>query len=139
MISHIPYYQNLLCKKRERYIFDFPYPMICPNNIIQQQIVKNKQSIEYQNKNNEYYCKDGCNISFKSLQKKIAHHNRLDDECNKEKINLYILLNEYQNCINKLNENHQFDISNECKELEKQYKKAKSFAFDKNQWNNFLN
>ena len=72
-------------------------------------------------------------------KKKIAHHNRLDDECNKEKINLYILLNEYQNCINKLNENHQFDISNECKELEKQYKKAKSFAFDKNQWNNFLN
>ena len=70
MISQIPYYQNLLCKKRERYIFDFPYPMICPNNIIQQQIVKNKQSIEYQNKNNEYYCKDGCNISFKSLQKK---------------------------------------------------------------------
>ena len=139
MISQIPYYQNLLCKKRERYIFDFPYPMICPNNIIQQQIVKNKQSIEYQNKNNEYYCKDGCNISFKSIQKKIAHHNRLDNEYNKEKVNLYILLNEFQNCINKLNENNKFENSHELRELEKQYKKAKTLAFDKNKWNNFLN
>ena len=93
MISQIPFYQNLLCKKRERYIFDFPYPILYQNNTIQKRIVKNKPCIEYQNKNNEYYCKDGCNISFKSIQKKIAHHNRLDDECNKEKVNLYMLLN----------------------------------------------
>ena len=139
MISQIPFYQNLLCKKRERYIFDFPYPILYQNNTIQKRIVKNKPCIEYQNKNNEYYCKDGCNISFKSIQKKIAHHNRLDDECNKEKVNLYILLNEFQNCINKLNENNKFENSHELRELVKQYKKAKTLAFDKNKWNNFLN
>ena len=141
MFSQMSYYQNLLCKKRDRYFFDFQCPLIYQNNIIQPQFMKNKMSSSYElkNKNLEFHCKDGCNISFKSLQKKIAHHNRLDNYCNQEKINLYILLNEFQNCINNLNENNQFDNNNEFREMEKQYKKTKNSVFDKNLWNNFLN
>ena len=139
MLSQIPCYQNLLCKKRERQFFNFPYPLMYQSNIIQPKFGKNQISYQLENKNPEFHCKDGCNISFKSLQKKIAHHNRLDNYCNQEKINLYILLNEFQNCINNLNENNQFDNSNEFREMEKQYTKTKNSVFDKNQWNNFLN
>ena len=139
MLSQIPYYQNLLCKKREREFFNFHYPLMYQNNIIQTKFGKKQISYQLENKNPEFHCKDGCNISFKSLQKKIAHHNRLDNYCNQEKINLYILLNEFQNCINNLNENNQFDNSNEFREMEKQYTKTKNSVFDKNQWNNFLN
>ena len=135
-----PYVQSLLCKKRERYLFNFPYPMLYPNNIIPQNYFKNESKTNIEgNKNINYQCNDGCHISFKSLQKKIAHHNRLDDECNKEKVNLYILLNEFQNCIHKLNENNKFENCNEYRVMERQYKKSKNYALDKNQWNNFLN
>ncbi len=139
MLSQIPCYQNLLCKKRERQFFNFPYPLMYQNNIIQPKFGKKQISYQLENKNPEFQCKDGCNISFKSLQKKIAHHNRLDNHCTKEKISLYILLNEFQNCINNLNVNNQFENINEYREMEKQYKKAKNSVFDKNQWNHFLN
>ncbi len=129
------YIQKLLCKKRERIYFDCPYPMAYSNNIIQHNFQNNIK----ENENNNYYCKDGCNITFKSLQKKIAHHNRLDDNCYKEKNNLFILLSEFQNCIFKLNENNQFDNSNQYLDVQKQFKKTKNSVFDKNQWNNFLN
>ena len=143
MFSYIsnPYVQNLLCKKRERYFNEFPYPIISTNNILSQNNFKKeiKSFSQFENKNTIFNCKDGCNISFKSLQKKIAHHNRLDNDCNKEKVNLYILLNEFQNCINELNQNFKFGNCNEFKEMEKQFKKSKNLVFDKNLWNNFLN
>ena len=84
MLSQIPYYQNLLCKKREREFFNFHYPLMYQNNIIQPKFGKKQISYQLENKNPEFHCKDGCNISFKSLQKKIAHHNRLDEHCTKE-------------------------------------------------------
>ena len=70
MLSQIPYYQNLLCKKREREFFNFHYPLMYQNNIIQPKFGKKQISYQLENKNPEFHCKDGCNISFKSLQKK---------------------------------------------------------------------
>ena len=61
-----PYVQSLLCKKRERYLFNFPYPMLYPNNIIPQNYFKNESKTNLKgNKNINYQCNDGCHISFK--------------------------------------------------------------------------
>ena len=102
------------------------------------------QKIEQQNNVNEpknkpqYYCKDKCNILFKSLQKKIAHHNRLDEFCTDEKTKLYMLLNEFKSACDILIKSENIKDYKGIKHLNDQYKKAKSSAVDKNLWSNFL-
>ena len=52
--------------------------------------------------NQKCICSHGCNHIFKSIKQKLLHHNKLDKFCHFEKINILILLEQFNLSINKL-------------------------------------
>jgi len=71
------------------------------------------------NSNEEQFkCSHGCSHKFKSLRQKILHHNKLDSHCNKEKINLLKLLEQFQKTIIMLTPNKKDRL------IYKEYRKA---------------
>jgi len=111
---------------------------LSPLSYVLSQKIDNQNNINKTENEKEYFCKDGCNIVFKSLQKKIAHHNRLDENCTNEKTKLYMLLNEFKSTCELLIKNENIRDYKGIKSLNEQYKKAKNKAMDKNLWSNFL-
>ncbi len=52
--------------------------------------------------NQKCICRHGCNHIFKSIKQKLLHHDKLDKFCRYEKINILILLEQFNLTINKL-------------------------------------
>jgi hypothetical protein len=50
----------------------------------------------------KYECKHGCNHIFRTKRQKILHHDKLDNYCHVEKMNLLLLIEVFENSINKL-------------------------------------
>ena len=83
------------------------------NNKNDNEVNLNDNNIE-KNKNNEgnnedkkfkvekYECKHGCNHIFRTKRQKILHHDKLDNYCHVEKMNLLLLIEVFENSINKL-------------------------------------
>ena len=83
------------------------------NNKNDNEVNLNDNNIE-KNKNNEgnnedkkfkvekYECKHGCNHTFRTKRQKILHHDKLDNYCHVEKMNLLLLIEVFENSINKL-------------------------------------
>ena len=83
------------------------------NNENDNEVNLNDNDIE-QKKNNEgnnedkkfkvekYECKHGCNHIFRTKRQKILHHDKLDNYCHVEKMNLLLLIEVFENSINKL-------------------------------------
>jgi len=133
MFSQYPMMINLYSNEK-----NIPYNCDIPLSVVLPQKIENQNNNNENQNNYHYFCKDGCNILFKSLQKKIAHHNRLDEYCNDEKTRLYILLNEFKFACDKLMKTENLKEYQRIKSLEQHYKKAKKSALDKNLWSNFL-
>ena len=83
------------------------------NNKNDNEVNLNDNNIE-KNKNNEgnnedkkfkvekKECKHGCNHTFRTKRQKILHHDKLDNFCHVEKMNLLLLIEIFENSINKL-------------------------------------
>ena len=66
-------------------------------------INKEKISEEINKKyNKKFVCNHGCHHIFKSMKQKLLHHDKLDNLCHIEKINILILLEQFNICINNL-------------------------------------
>ena len=50
----------------------------------------------------KYECKHGCNHIFRTKRQKILHHDKLDNICHEEKMNLLLLIEIFEDSINKL-------------------------------------
>ena len=71
------------------------------------------------NSNEEQFkCPHGCSHKFKSLRQKILHHNKLDNHCNKEKINLLKLIEQFHKTIAMITPNKKDRL------IYKEYRKA---------------
>ena len=132
MINLFPIQKNLQYNNNTNNIALSQLAFVFPQKIAQQ------NNINEQKNKTQYFCKDKCNVSFKSLQKKIAHHNRLDEFCTDEKTKLYMLLNEFKSACDILIKSENIKDYKGIKHLNDQYKKAKSSSVDKNLWSNFL-
>ena len=109
---------------------------------------KNKEeTTENKNKQNElehneihlfkvenYKCNHGCNHSFKTKKQMILHHDKIDNFCFNEKKLLIKLIESYQNSVDKIlseqNYNN-FKNTDEYQYLQQQLKKAKDCSIDK--------
>ena len=139
MFSQYPMMVNLFpMEKNLEYNNNINNITLTPYTFFLSQKIENQNNIKKSENKNPYFCKDGCNITFKSLQKKIAHHNRLDENCNDEKTKLYMLLNEFNSACDTLIKTENIKDYKRIKSLNEQYQKAKIKAVDKNLWSNFL-
>ena len=68
MINLFPIQKNLQYNNNTNNIALSQLAFVFPQKIAQQ------NNINEQKNKTQYFCKDKCNVSFKSLQKKIAHH-----------------------------------------------------------------
>ena len=87
----------------------------------------------------KYECKHGCNHIFRTKRQKILHHDKLDNICHEEKMNLLLLIEIFEDSINKLIprelERRKFI---EYTVLLKQIARVKKKAIDKIQMKGFL-
>ena len=81
-----------------------------------------------------YKCNHGCNHSFKTKKQMILHHDKIDNFCFNEKKLLIKLIESYQNSVDKIlseqNYNN-FKNTDEYQYLQQQLKKAKDCSIDK--------
>ena len=69
---------------------------------IEQQKDNEGNNEEKKNKIEKYECKHGCNHIFRTKRQKILHHDKLDNFCHVEKMNLLLLIEVFENTTNKL-------------------------------------
>ena len=104
-------------------------------------INKEKISEEINKKyNKKFVCNHGCHHIFKSMKQKLLHHDKLDNLCHIEKINILILLEQFNICINNLIPNE--EEREKYKEyilLLKKYKNSKHKMTDQAQFEAILN
>ena len=82
----------------------------------------------------EFTCAHGCNQFFKSNRQKLLHHDKLDDLCHNEKMNILILLEQFNICINKILPDEEKEKYKEYILLIKDYQKSKNKMRDKAQF-----
>ena len=103
-------------------------------------INKEKISEEINKKyNKKFVCNHGCHHIFKSMKQKLLHHDKLDNLCHIEKINILILLEQFNICINNLIPNE--EEREKYKEyilLLKKYKNSKHKMTDQAQFEAIL-
>jgi len=97
--------------------------------------IPSKKKIKKKFKIHKIQCLHGCNHAFKTRRQKVLHHNKLDTECSQEKLNLLILLENYQKTINQLLKfpNEKFTYR-QFKRLIKQYNYTKTKVLDRDQF-----
>ena len=89
--------------------------------------------------NKKFVCDHGCHHIFKSMRQKLLHHDKLDELCHIEKINILILLEQFNICINNLIPNE--EEREKYKEyilLLKKYKNSKHKMTDQAQFEAIL-
>ena len=79
-------------------------------------------------------CDHGCHHIFKSMRQKLLHHDKLDDLCHNEKMNILILLEQFNICINKILPDEEKEKYKEYILLIKNYQKSKNKMRDKAQF-----
>ena len=87
----------------------------------------------------KFVCNHGCHHIFKSMKQKLLHHDKLDNLCHIEKINILILLEQFNICINNLIPNE--EEKEKYKEyilLLKKYKNSKHKMTDQAQFEAIL-
>ena len=103
-------------------------------------INKEKISEEINKKyNKKFVCNHGCHHIFKSMKQKLLHHDKLDNLCHIEKINILILLEQFNICINNLIPNEEErEKYEEYILLLKKYKNSKHKMTDQAQFEAIL-
>ena len=84
--------------------------------------------------NKKFMCDHGCHHIFKSMRQKLLHHDKLDDLCHNEKMNILILLEQFNICINKILPDEEKEKYKEYILLIKNYQKSKNKMRDKAQF-----